>query len=324
MFSIPRLLSYDRTKKALGLVVLFLIAFILAFSYRGPQSSATIAADQNKFHLSFQLQKGDELKLTNILSRLNLSPAVKQGVEFELDATSEAKLAYVSPVKIALDIGAKYVNFEGNLKKNLNGDDFQFESIKLPSLTGLAVLSQKSADFLAGLSASPEYQDWISQNVKSDGGIYLVVFGKSDDFAVIFKNSNFKIDQLKAIRDASGEPVYKEQIVENTNYGLLNLSGTGGPVLAIVTKDGWNIIASSDSAAKELDPSPPKTGGQVFPMINKKGMVVFALYYRNDGNNPNVAKYISSGNKLSKILESVASLVFTLDKGSFSGSISVK
>lgn len=323
MFSISRLLSYDRTKKALGLVALFLIAFIAAFSYRGPQSSAAIVSDQNKFHLSFQLQKGDELKLANILSRLNLSPSAKQGVGFELDATSSAKLAYVSPIKVALDIGAKYINFEGSLKRNLNGDDFQFESIGLPGLTSLAILSQKSGEFLAGLSAYPEYKEWISQNVKSSNGIYLVVFGKSDDFAVIFKNSGFKIDQLKTIKDARGEPVYKEQTMENTNYGLLNLSGTG-PVLAIVTKDGWNIIASSDSAAKELDPSPQKTGGQVFPNIGKKGMIVFALYYRNDGSNPNVAKYISSGDKLSKILENITSLVFTLDKGSFFGSISVK
>lgn len=323
MFSIPRLPSYDRTKKALGLLALFLIAFIAAFSYRGPQSSATITPDQNKFHLSFRLQKGDESKLSNILSRLNLSPAVKQEVEFELDATSSAKLAYVSPVKIALDVGDKYINFEGDLKRNLNGDDFQFESISLPSLTSLAILSQKAGDFLAGLSTYPDYKDWISQNVKSSSGIYLVVFGKSDDFAVVFKNSDFKVDRLKAIKDARGEPVYKEQAMENTNYGLLNLSAAG-PVLAIVTKDGWNIIASSDSAAKGLNPSPQKNGGQVFPNIGKKGMVVFALYYRNDGNNPNVAKYISSGDKLSKILENVTSLVFTLDRGSFFGSISVK
>lgn len=323
MFSIPRLPSYDRTKKALGLVALFLIAFILAFSYRGPQSSATITSGQNKFHLSFQLQKGDELKLSNILSRLNLSSAAKQGVEFELDATSSAKLAYVSPIRLTLDVGAKYINFEGSLKRNLNGDDFQFESISLPNLTSLAVLSQKSGDFLSGLSAYPQYKDWISQNVKSPSGIYLVVFGKSDDFAVIFKNSDFKIDQLKTIKDAQGEPIYKEQTTEGTNYGLLNLSASG-PVLAIITKDGWNIIASSDSAAKEINPSPPKTSGQVFPSIDKKGIAVFALYYRNDGNNPNIAKYISSGDKLSKILENVTSLVFTLDKGSFFGSISVK
>lgn len=323
MFSISRLLSYDRIKKALGLIALFLIAFILAFSYRGPQSSATITADQNKFHLSFQLQKGDERKLASILSRLNLSPAAKQGVEFELDTTSSAKLAYVSPVKITLNAGEKYVNFEGSLKRNLNGDDFQSESINLPGLTSLAVLSQKAGVFLSGLSAYPQYKDWIAQNVKSPSGIYLVVFGKSDDFAVIFKNSDFKIDQLKTIKDARGEPIYKEQTMENTSYGLLNLSASG-PVLAIFTKDNWNIIASSDSAAKEINPSPPKTGGQVFPSVDKKEMVVFALYYRNGGNNPNVAKYISPGDKLSKILENVTSLVFTLDKGSFFGSISVK
>ncbi len=321
MFSLPRLFKKNRNQKVLAILAFFLIAFFsLVFLLKKHPSTVLLTPGQNKFKLNFQLQKPDEPKLSNILSRLNLPPSIKQGIEFQLDSTSSAKLAYVSPLKSKLDIGDKSINFEGDLKRNLNGADFQFESIKLPDLTSLAILSQKPIQFLVDLSPSKEYKDWISKNVKSDSGVYLVVFGQSNDFAVAFKNSNFKVDQLKLIKDSNGEGAYKEKTIDKTSYGLFNLSDTG-PVLAIVEKDTWNIIASSDNAAKQF--SPKNNGGQVFPNI-KKGSVVFALYFKNNGNNQDISKYIAKPDKLTKILDKVESFIFTLKRDSFSGSFSVK
>lgn len=323
MLQIPGVPKVSKRLTASLLIPLFIALSIFVFTKNRFQSTFTIESGLNKFKLSFNLQKSDESKLSDILSELDLPQSVKQGIEFELDATSQAKLAYVSPLKAKMKLGTNYLNFSGNLKRNLEGADFQFESIKLPDLTSLAIISRESADFLTDFSSSREYQDWISQNVKSENGVYLVVFGPASDFAVAFKNNSFRVDQLKKIKDSKGEPAFKEKTIDDTNFGLLNLSQSGS-LLAIVTKDNWNIIASSETAAMQFSPESAETAGQVFPSVAGEGTAVFALYYKNFGNAQNAGKYISYGDKLSKILDKTDSLVLTLHKNSFSGSFSVK
>ncbi|MBI2598655.1 hypothetical protein HYW40_00305, partial [Candidatus Curtissbacteria bacterium] len=113
MLQIPGVPKVSKRLTASLLIPLFIALSIFVFTKNRFQSTFTIESGLNKFKLSFNLQKSDESKLSDILSELDLPQSVKQGIEFELDATSQAKLAYVSPLKAKMKLGTNYLNFSG-------------------------------------------------------------------------------------------------------------------------------------------------------------------------------------------------------------------
>ncbi|MDO8487251.1 MAG: hypothetical protein Q7S45_03085 [Candidatus Curtissbacteria bacterium] len=322
MFLIPRLLSYDRTKKACGLVVLFLIAFIVAFSYRGPQSSAIIASDQNKFKLSFQLQKSDEAKFSSTLEKLNLPQSVKQGIQFELDSTSSAKLAYASPIKAKITFGKDTINFKGTLTRNQN-PSIAFENIKIPASSSAALMESDFRGFLKkNLNPGENLAFWIDKNVTSNLGEYLIVFGQNNDYAVIFKNGNINFADLKNIKNGLGESIAKEETAEGITLILLKIEGME-KTPAVFSQNGWNYFVSSAQSAKDLV-SASQSGGQEveFPALPQKENLSMVINFVNK--NSVLPPYFFLPEENSKILGKITNFKFVLAGSSFSGSFSVK
>ncbi|MEX2028783.1 MAG: hypothetical protein WD988_04775 [Candidatus Curtissbacteria bacterium] len=321
MFLNPPIFS-DRNKKALAALILFLISFAATFYFQKHQSSVFLTSDQNKFKLGFELQKADEAKFSSILEKLNLAPSTRNGIEFELDSTSSAKLAALTPIRASTALYKDGVSYKGTLKRNFNPSQ-PFENIQIPSSASAALLSPDFRSFLKkNLNTTDDLSSWIDNNVISRFAQYLVIFGENSDFAVIFKNEDINLVDLKNIKDEAGEPIYKEEAADGANFALLKL-GDSQLSPTIFEKNEWNYIVSSQDAAKQLEQSIDSAGQTVtFPDLPQSQDLSLVINFASR-NNSEFFKYFFTGQP-PKIIEKIENFRFVLKDRSFFGSFSVK
>ena len=133
----------NRPKMVLGLAIFFIALFIL-FSkiFPGsvsPVSTFQITASKNQFDISFNLTKSDQPQFQKALEALQLPSSLQQGASFELDSTSSAKLAYVSPIKGQFNFSPKTVHFSGNTNRTAVVRNLSFQSFVLPQNLNFAI-----------------------------------------------------------------------------------------------------------------------------------------------------------------------------------------
>src|SRR3989344_5129808 len=176
---------------SLSLTLLFLIFIaVLVIIQNKNTSQVTLIANENEFKLNFDITNNDQSEFLKVLEKLGLPQSVAKGVEFELDATSSAKLTFATPVKANLNILPGKIAFKGKVNTSFLQDQ-EAKSIKIPTSTNLAVFSGNLIAFIKSrLILSQEFSAWLSKNLASDQGQYLVVFGPNSDFTLIFKNPN--------------------------------------------------------------------------------------------------------------------------------------
>ncbi len=320
MFSNTRLLAKNRKKLVLGALALIFILF--AFYPRKSQSTLQIAPVGNKFKLSFHLQKSDEQKLSNLLEKLNLSQSIKQGVQFELDSTTSAKLAYASPVKATITAASDTLNFQGTLTRNQNST-LPFENIKIP-ISNTAILGHDFKYFLKkNLNPPADLSAWIDKNLNSDIAQFLIVFGQNNDFAVIFQNKEINFSELKNIKDEAGQSIAKEEASDGTTFILLKLKGNQNSP-TIFQNNGWNYFVSSSGGAKDLESAAKSTGQTIeFPALPQRENLSMVINFVNKQNSV-LPNYFFLPQENSKIFSKIANFKFVLKDKSFFGSFSVK
>src|SRR5207244_3663318 len=152
-------------------------------------STAKLESSKNKFHISFDIAKSDQKDFTRVLEKLNLPENVRDGFEFELDATSSAKLSFIAPVRAKIDIADKNIKFRGQIEnqflKSASMEDFKF-----PKSTNMALFMPQVSGILANNFDFPDrFKQWLEKNLISKGQ-YFAVFGQDSQFAAIFKNDS--------------------------------------------------------------------------------------------------------------------------------------
>ena len=220
--TIQHLLQAGRAKIVFGILAIFLFLAIIIFvakfiSVQDRNSSQiTLTVNQNKFKLNFNLTNQDLTIFSKFLDKLNLPQSVKDGIEFELDATSSAKLAFTSPIKTNFNILPEKITFQGQVDKSFVNDQTA-ESLKIPASTNLAVFGNNIAESVrARLNLPDQFSTWFSKNLNWEKGQYFIVFGANSDFALVFKNPSIDIDGLKNIKDVkSNQSLYKEESIDN-------------------------------------------------------------------------------------------------------------
>src|SRR3990167_10415621 len=90
-----------RIKIILG--IFFLIVLGGVFWVNRPASQIILTAYNNKFNVNFQISSRDKTQAAALLGQANLPQNILEGVQFELDATSSARLAHITPVTIDLE-----------------------------------------------------------------------------------------------------------------------------------------------------------------------------------------------------------------------------
>ena len=336
--TIQHLLQAGRAKIVFGILAIFLFLAIIVFvakfiSLQDRNSSQIIlTADQNKFKLNFNLANQDMTKFSKVLDKLNLPQSVKDGIEFELDATSSAKLAFVIPIKTDFNILPEKITFQGQVDKSFVSDQAA-ESLKIPASTNLAVFGNSIAEFVrTRLNFPNQFSTWFSKNLNSQNGQYFIVFGANSDFALVFKNPSIDIDGLKNIKDIrSNQSLYKEESIDNIKLYLLKLSESLDEkdlTIVFFQEGDWTFFASSREAAQELIKiQKSQTPSINFPQKRTTG-VSLIIIFRNNGENSigeNFSNFIfQEGNNLAKSIDRIKNFEFILKKDKFSGLINLK
>jgi len=328
-----------RSRIILGFLALFLIFIFLILAVKlinlqnnKNTSQLTLIANENKFKLNFDIANHDQSKFLKVLEKLGLPQSVKEGIEFELDATSAAKLTFATPIKANLNILPEKIIFKGRVNTSFLKVQ-EAVSIKIPASTNLAIFSDNIQDFIkTRLILSDEFSTWFSKNLISDRGQYFIVFGPNSDFAVIFRNSNIDLDSLKSIRNAdSGESLYKEESYDDVKLHLLKLfESLSGKDLTVVLfqEDTWVFFVSSYEAAQDLIQVQKSQIPSInFPVKNTPLVSVVVLFRNNDKNaiGENFADFIFQGSKnFSRSMDQIRELEFILKRSEFSGLINLQ
>ena len=174
--TIQRLLQAGRANIVFGILAAFLFLIIIIFVAKfidvqdRNSGQITLTADQNKFKLNFNLTNQDLIKFSKVLNKLNLPQSVKDGIEFELDATSSAKLAFTTPIKTNFNILPEKITFQGQIDKSFVNDQAA-ESLKIPASTNLAVFGNNIAEFvMARLNLPDQLSTWFLKNLNFQNG----------------------------------------------------------------------------------------------------------------------------------------------------------
>src|SRR3989344_6872233 len=90
-------------KKFLGFCVITVVAIIsLVFflTKDANKSLITATSGENKFFINFDLKTKDQKNLSKILENLQIPQSTQEDLSFELDSTSSASFAYLTPLRV--------------------------------------------------------------------------------------------------------------------------------------------------------------------------------------------------------------------------------
>lgn len=218
-------------------LILASLLFLIFSKAKFPRDNLLLlTAEKNKFKVAFQVNKQNVNELESALAALNLPINAKDGVEFELDSTTSAKLAFLTPVKTSLNFSAHRLSLEGTLDYTLGSANIKPEPIKLPTNTTFAAFANDLSTFAKKQSnLQPETQKWLDENLNIASGHYLIIF-KDSNFALFFKNEGINFGSLQEL---TGNDSRKIHLLESN--------------LLLFQIEPWNIITSSQETGNSIE-----------------------------------------------------------------------
>ncbi len=327
----------------LGILVILLIIISIFIHYSKGIYKSTFVLDsqENRFTLKFDLRDKDKNNLSKILEKLNVAQSALNGLNFHLDATSSAALAYLVPVTADISANTNSITFTGKTSHNLLAQNLSIDNIKAPKSANLIVFAPNLLDFIVEKTNYPQnLKNWLKSNFSDKNGQYLIVFGPNPDFALIAKKDNVDLTTLKDIQVNKDGLSYKEEARNGINYYLLNVpqdpKSNNQTTLAFFTEDNWTIFASSREAAFLVsDTINSKSDSISFPnnkVDERATLVVFMRNFEKDPISSNLINFILAGasdtqanaQKLKNTLESLQEITLILAADKFSGLINIK
>lgn len=298
-------------KFLLAIAAVVVLAIFLFKGQNTQSSQLSITAQQNKFKIDFTIRQYDETNISKFLEKLQISKELLGGVQFELDSTSSAKLAFAAPVVINTKAEADRLTFSGSTEIPILNSSFSSPSgFKLPSTTSVALYSKDlKPRLLKNANIPKEVTTWIAQNLKSESGQYLVIFNKNNDFYLSTKPQNaVNFSNLQKLSP------YKQEVENNINIHLSNLAffQIGEWVYATNSlQNAKDIIAIQNGQAPHVN----------FPKTEKE--VSLAIFLRGNGEvEPGtLSMLVENGQSLEKYLKNTKEALFVLSDKKISGYI---
>ena len=315
-------------------LILFCLFMIVIFAWRHQNANVlTLSSKQNKFKINFDINNRDQEKFSMILGKLNFPQSVKKGVEFELEATPQARLVFITPIRVFFEILPKKINFHGSSYTSFSRE-YQLENIKIPTSTNLAVFGPGFNDFIKARFKLPDdFSAWLDQNFNSGNGQYLIIFGSSADFVIICKSDGIDLGSLKNIQSVSSEEsLYKEESQDSVAFYLLKLpqDEENRQLTATFFQMGnWTYFSSSYESAQEvLKMKEGKNPSINFPFKNQGKPASLMVFLENTDKNPLNDKFFNlvfaDQKSFDQTLKNIDKLEFTLKAEEFSGLINLK
>ena len=331
-FKIP--IKFNKKYSAFVLLFLFGILIFLIFNAKDSRDiTITVGAGENKFKLNFDIPQEKQPKLDHLLDKLALPLSIKNGFEFELDATSSAALAFSLPVQSILDIEDNTIKFEGTFNPT-SGKVLPKAVFRVPASTNFAIYAQNLQDFINQKLILPEeIANWLNKNLYANEGQIMVIFGKNAQFALITHANEVNFEDLKNIQISSTkEPIYKKDLIEEfQEVHLLKIPQNNGQketTFALFQTGNWLFFTSSIEAATDLI----KINKSQLPSLEfnpgNGQEITMAFLYQNSGEYPineQFGKFLFGERvELVKFAEKISFGEFAWKKDQFSGLINLK
>ncbi len=324
---------------AAAVLITFLISINLFSKTNG--SYLELTSGENRFNLKFFIQKSDQDTFNSLLIKLNTPQDIRDGVQFQLDSTSSARLSFATPVKVNIKLTDKTINFSGETSIPAISNQLDIPKIKVPRTTNMVIFAPNLSSFVkARLNVPENISGWFDRSLDSPQGSYLALYGSNADFSLLFKNNQVNFDILKDIKNSSSDPIYKEETGSDTKFHLLqipsvNPQNQATQTLAFFQLGDYLVMSSSPDAAKAFIDSQKSSGSLEFPKSQNIGKVSLAMEYLNTEENPApelveeflLQNWQSSSRAKSKLTESLKNIkdaTFTLKAQAFSGLINLK
>lgn len=303
-----------KAKFALIFLALLLIiaAILLTNKNRQVSSTATITSQKNQFTLEAKVAKSDEENFVKLLQNLSLAATKNPKVDFTLDSTASAKLAFASPVIIKFKPGEKSLRFSGNPTTSVAQEEVVMPQIKIPKSVGFAIANNDLSSFVKKFQLSSVVENWIVQN---KGQVqYFFTFEK--DYVLVLKNDEIKLETLKALEE-NKEPLFKEDQADSTKIYI------GSPVTIFAIGPTVFISSSKQAAETLLNLQKGKDDSLDFPQNQTRATL--HLIYNGDQQSQSVAKeFLFGSQQTPKLVDKIKNASFTLSPTTFSGLIEIK
>lgn len=309
-----------------SLILASLLFLIFSKAKSTSANSLLLTLEKNKFKVAFQVNNQNQDELVSALVALNLPTSAKDGVEFELDSTTSAKLAFLTPIKTSLIFSPKQLSLEGTLDYTLESAHIRPEPIKLPADTAFATFAKDLSTFVKRQSdLQPATQKWLDENLKIASGHYLIIF-KGGNFALFFKNKSINFGSLQELNGDSSRKIYLLESAADNSQKLSNN-------LLLFQIEPWNIITSSQETGNSIEIAQTQ-GSFTLDLAPISQDAVFVALLKNpqlDLSNEFLQALISvSGssnlnrNKLTEVLNNIKQASFALKQNHFSALIVFK
>lgn len=320
-----------------------LLTFLISINLFSKTNSSylQVTSKENRFNLKFFIQKSDQDTFNSLLAKLNTPQDIQDGVQLQLDSTSSARLAFITPVKVNMKLTDKTINFSGETSIPAILNQLDIPKIKVPQTTNLVIFAPNLSSFVkARLNVPENISGWFDHNLDSPQGSYLALYGPNADFSLLFKNNQINFDTLKDIKNSSGDPIYKEETGSDTKFHLLqipsiNPQSQATQTLAFFQLGDYWVVSLSPDAAKAFIDSQKSSGSPEFPKSQNTGKASMVVEYLNTEENPApelVAEFLLQNwqgssrpkSKLTESLKNIKEATLTLKTQAFSGLINLK
>jgi len=304
------------------------------------QSYILLNSQKNGFNLNFSISKADQDNFQNILSSVGITQDVKDGVYFELDSTSSAKLNFLTPIKTDLRLSKnKTIDYLGATSIPVFSNQLEIDQIKVPKTTNVAIFAPNLKNFVKSrLNIPQNVSSWIDKNLSAQNGSYLIIYDSNPDYSLLVKEGQISFDELKALKDSSGSTIYKEESNGDIKLNYLQVPGADfeeQQTLTFFKLGDYQVMSSSPDAAKSLIEAQNSLDSQKFPGGNKISDAAIVTEYSNPDENKISDKAVSfllepwetlnsPKAKIANSLKQIKNASFILKEQSFSGLINLK
>lgn len=309
-------------------IALITILGVLILYPKNKESKATVSIVGNQFSLSFDIAKKDQGEFSNILAKASLP--IKDGIKFQLDATSSAALAFASPVNASLKINQNKLVFSGSLN-HPKVNQYQPKPVKVPKEANLLIFSSSFNYFASDyLNILPQLVNFLENLQKPNTGQVLALWADKPNWFFSFDlRDGQNLDDLKKLNNELNlnDPYKNEELPNGTQLHLVKTkSQDQETTLAIFQKDEQVFVSGSKEVAEEIIKLQNSSENlRTFPSQDSP---VFALVFKNPQNNPvsqNLYNLIfHDQSTYLKTAQHIADIEFLLKQDSFSGLINLK
>lgn len=328
-----------RITLGIAVSVLILVILVGVIILKKNASYLLLTSDQNHFSLNFSIEKNDRQNFQNFLTLLAVPQEAKDGIQFQLDSTSSARLNFLTPIKANLNLKDKDLNFSGKTSIPVFQTSYIVDQIKVPNSTNLAIFAPDLQSFLkARLTLPQNISAWLNANLVENQGSYLFVYNSKPDFSLLVKKTQINFDVLKSLKDENGDPLYKEESSGDIQLHFLQIPQSDQEkqqTLTFFQLADYQVMSSSPAAAKQFIDAQKSSNPTFFPKEQNSSQASIVLEYTNSSNNQ-VSDQMETfllqpwqgssihKSKLASSLKQIRNATFTLKERAFSGLINLK